>query len=127
MDGKTVVVTGGAGFLGSHFIRRALAAGAALVVNVDKLTYAGDRRRLADVSEDRRYCFVRGDVASGPEMAVCRVFTAVALGAFLRNTTTRWPGSRGAPAPRPLPTGSALRRAWVRAGRRRFGRWFCRR
>ena len=69
MDGKTVVVTGGAGFLGSHFIRRALAAGAALVVNVDKLTYAGDRRRLADVSEDRRYCFVRGDVASGPEMA----------------------------------------------------------
>src|SRR2546423_4366123 len=65
MDGKTVVVTGGAGFLGSHFIRRALAAGAALVVNVDRLTYAGDRRRLGDVSEDRRYCFVRGDVEIG--------------------------------------------------------------
>ncbi|MEA2533099.1 MAG: dTDP-glucose 4,6-dehydratase [Actinomycetota bacterium] len=69
MNGKTVLVTGGAGFLGSHFVRRALAGGAALVVNFDKLSYAGDVRRLDDVSGDPRYRFVQGDVASEPEVA----------------------------------------------------------
>ena len=69
MNGKTVLVTGGAGFLGSHFVRRCLAGGAALVVNLDKLSYAGDRRRLDDVSADPRYRFLRGDVASEPEVA----------------------------------------------------------
>jgi dTDP-glucose 4,6-dehydratase len=69
MNGKTVLVTGGAGFLGSHFVRRALAGGAALVVNFDKLSYAGDVRRLDDVSADPRYRFVQGDVASEPDVA----------------------------------------------------------
>ena len=69
MNAKTVLVTGGAGFLGSHFVRRALAGGAALVVNVDKLSYAGDQRRLADLAGDPRYCFVRADVASPSEIA----------------------------------------------------------
>jgi dTDP-glucose 4,6-dehydratase len=66
---KTILVTGGAGFLGSHFVHLALAEGAALVVNVDKLTYAGDLTRLEDVAADPHYCFVRGDVASAAEMA----------------------------------------------------------
>src|SRR5439155_9709677 len=66
---KTVLVTGGAGFLGSHLVRRALAGGASLVVNFDKLSYAGDVRRLDDVSADPRYRFVQGDVASEPEVA----------------------------------------------------------
>jgi len=69
VNGKKVLVTGGAGFLGSHFVRRALAAGAGLVVNLDKLSYAGDVRRLDDVAVDPRYCFVRADVASQPEVA----------------------------------------------------------
>src|SRR2546429_2570432 len=69
MNGKTVLVTGGAGFLGAHFARRCLAGGAALVVNLDKLSYAGDRRRLDDVAADPRYRFLRGDVASEPEVA----------------------------------------------------------
>ena len=69
MNGKRVLVTGGAGFLGSHFVRRALAGEAALVVNFDNLSYAGDVRRLDDVSADDRYCFVRGDVASEAEVA----------------------------------------------------------
>ena len=62
MNGKTVLVTGGAGFLGSHFVRRALAGGAALVVNFDKLSYAGDARRLDDVAADPRYRFVHADI-----------------------------------------------------------------
>lgn len=68
MDGSRVLVTGGAGFLGSHFIRKALGAGAAKVVNVDLLTYAGDPRRLADVENDHKYGFVKGDVASPPDI-----------------------------------------------------------
>jgi len=58
-----ILVTGGAGFLGSHFIRQALEAGAESVVNVDALTYAGDVRRLAEFEADPRYKFVRADVS----------------------------------------------------------------
>lgn len=61
MESK-VLVTGGAGFLGSHFVRRALKGGRK-VINVDSLTYAGDQRRLADVSAGDGYQFVNLDVA----------------------------------------------------------------
>lgn len=63
MEGKRILVTGGAGFLGSHFVRHALERGAARVINLDALTYAGDLRRLADLEENRRYAFVKADVA----------------------------------------------------------------
>lgn len=68
MQEKRVLITGGAGFLGSHCVRRALAGGAASVVNVDLLTYAGDLRRLEDVDKDPRYSFIRADVASVEDM-----------------------------------------------------------
>jgi dTDP-glucose 4,6-dehydratase len=63
-----LLVTGGAGFIGSNFIRYVLAEHAdAQVTNFDKLTYAGNLENLADVAESRdlgtRYRFVRGDIA----------------------------------------------------------------
>ena len=58
-----LLVTGGAGFIGSNFIRHVLAAHPDdSVVNLDKLTYAGNPANLADVADDRRYSFVRGDI-----------------------------------------------------------------
>jgi dTDP-glucose 4,6-dehydratase len=59
-----VLVTGGAGFIGSNFIRQLLGTRADIrVVNFDKLTYAGNPESLSDVADDSRYAFVRGDIA----------------------------------------------------------------
>jgi dTDP-glucose 4,6-dehydratase len=60
---ETMVVTGGAGFIGSNFVRHALARTEAAVVVLDKLTYAGNLESLADVASHPRYAFVRADVA----------------------------------------------------------------
>jgi dTDP-glucose 4,6-dehydratase len=60
---ETWVVTGGAGFIGSNFVRLALASRDARVVVVDKLTYAGNLESLADVADDPRFEFVRADIA----------------------------------------------------------------
>jgi dTDP-glucose 4,6-dehydratase len=59
----TIVVTGGAGFIGGNFVRHALAHGESRVVVFDKLTYAGNLESLADVAKDPRYTFVQGDIA----------------------------------------------------------------
>jgi dTDP-glucose 4,6-dehydratase len=59
----TWIVTGGAGFIGSNFVRHALAHGDARVVVFDKLTYAGHLESLADVSDDPRFHFVKADIA----------------------------------------------------------------
>jgi dTDP-glucose 4,6-dehydratase len=58
-----ILVTGGAGFIGSNFVRHVLAAHPEdAVVNLDKLTYAGNLENLRDVERDPRYRFVRGDI-----------------------------------------------------------------
>jgi dTDP-glucose 4,6-dehydratase len=58
-----VVVTGGAGFIGSAFVRHMLREHADVeVVNLDKLTYAGNLENLHEVDQDPRYTFVRGDI-----------------------------------------------------------------
>lgn len=59
-----LLVTGGAGFIGSNFIRQFLASHKDVeIVNFDKLTYAGNPENLAEISSDQRYQFVRGDIA----------------------------------------------------------------
>ena len=57
------LVTGGAGFIGSNFVRHALAHTDVRVVVLDKLTYAGHLENLAEVADDPRFHFVRGDIA----------------------------------------------------------------
>jgi dTDP-glucose 4,6-dehydratase len=62
-----ILVTGGAGFIGSNFIRYLLAAEPdAVIVNFDALTYAGNLASLKDVESNPRYLFVKGDI-SDPE------------------------------------------------------------
>lgn len=57
-----ILVTGGAGFIGSAFVRMAVAETDYRVVNLDKLTYAGNLENLAPVDGDDRYRFVHGDI-----------------------------------------------------------------
>jgi dTDP-glucose 4,6-dehydratase len=61
-----ILVTGGAGFIGSNFVRHVLASHPGdTVVNLDKLTYAGNLENLRDVETNPRYRFVRGDICDG--------------------------------------------------------------
>ncbi|WP_329071598.1 dTDP-glucose 4,6-dehydratase [Amycolatopsis sp. NBC_01480] len=69
-----VLVTGGAGFIGSHYVRQALTGayptlGDAEVVVLDKLTYAGNRANLDPVAADQRLRFVQGDICDAELVA----------------------------------------------------------
>jgi dTDP-glucose 4,6-dehydratase len=66
---RTILVTGGAGFIGSNFVRCLLAERPDVkVINFDALTYAGNLENLADLKQRDRYEFVRGDIASVPDV-----------------------------------------------------------
>lgn len=58
----TILVTGGAGFIGSNFVLHWLANENSNVTNLDKLTYAGNPANLASVSSNRHYRFLQGDI-----------------------------------------------------------------
>ncbi len=73
-----IIVTGGAGFIGSNFIRGWLASNQEPIVNLDKLTYAGNLKSLADVQQDPRYHFVHADIGDRP-----------AVGALLKQVKPR--------------------------------------
>jgi len=64
----TMIVTGGAGFIGANFVRMAFAKTDARIVVVDKLTYAGHRESLEDLWQDSRLQFVQADIADEAEM-----------------------------------------------------------
>ena len=64
-----ILVTGGAGFIGSNFVLEWLAAEGSPVVNLDKLTYAGNLNNLAAIRDDARHVFVRGDICDGALLA----------------------------------------------------------
>ena len=62
MRNNPILVTGGAGFIGSNFVLHWLSTEAGRVVNLDKLTYAGNLQNLETISADPRYTFVHGDI-----------------------------------------------------------------
>ena len=59
---NTILVTGGAGFIGSNFILQQMQEKSAAIVNLDKLTYAGNLRNLVSIVSDPRYTFIHGDI-----------------------------------------------------------------
>ena len=65
----TILVTGGAGFIGSNFVREWIADCDEPVVNVDKLTYAGNLRNLESIANDGRHTFVRSDIVDRESVA----------------------------------------------------------
>ncbi|HEX5236608.1 MAG TPA: dTDP-glucose 4,6-dehydratase [Silvibacterium sp.] len=60
---NTILVTGGAGFIGSNFVLQWIAKTDERVVNLDLLTYAGNRRNLQSIADHPRHIFVHGDIA----------------------------------------------------------------
>ena len=66
-----ILITGGCGFIGSHFVRLALARRPkAHVINLDALTYAGNPENLADVEKNPRYRFVKGSICDAGQLDV---------------------------------------------------------
>jgi dTDP-glucose 4,6-dehydratase len=65
----SILVTGGAGFIGSNFVLDWLATGGGPVVNLDKLTYAGNPANLASVAKNPVYTFVHGDICDAELVA----------------------------------------------------------
>jgi dTDP-glucose 4,6-dehydratase len=64
---RRILVTGGCGFIGAHFVRHLLEIDPAIeITNLDALTYAGNPDNLAELAAHPRYRFVRGDIAEGP-------------------------------------------------------------
>ena len=69
---KTILVTGGAGFIGSAVVRHIIESTQDSVVNVDKLTYAGNLESLESVENNPRYAFEQVDICDSK--ALVRVF-----------------------------------------------------
>lgn len=69
MSQKTFLVTGGAGFIGSAVVRELINNSDHKVVNIDKLTYAGNPESLASVEDNPRYTFIQADICDADAMA----------------------------------------------------------
>lgn len=64
MANINILVTGGCGFIGSNFVRHMLSKHPYNIINLDKLTYAGNLENLKDIENDNRYTFIKGDISS---------------------------------------------------------------
>ena len=71
---KTILITGGAGFIGSHLVRRMINNYPNYhIVNLDKLTYAGNLNNLKDVEDKLNYTFIKADIVDAD--ALSEIFT----------------------------------------------------
>ncbi|WP_462322504.1 dTDP-glucose 4,6-dehydratase [Halochromatium sp.] len=61
---RTLLVTGGAGFIGGNFVHLKMHQGAERIINLDKLTYAGNPDSLAEFRDDPRHVFIEGDIGN---------------------------------------------------------------
>ncbi len=64
MSNLKVLVTGGAGFIGSNFIKYILQDKEYEIINLDKLTYAGNKNNLVDIENNKNYKFIKGDICN---------------------------------------------------------------
>jgi dTDP-glucose 4,6-dehydratase len=69
LEGRMILITGGAGFIGANLVHHWIREVGEPVVNIDKLTYAGNLQNLASIWEDKRHIFVRGDIGDGDLMS----------------------------------------------------------
>ena len=81
---QTILVTGGAGFIGSALIRYIIANTNYKVINVDKLTYSGNLESLGSISNNTNYIFEQVDICDSAELE--RVFRENHPGWFSLNT-----------------------------------------
>jgi dTDP-glucose 4,6-dehydratase len=65
----TILITGGAGFIGANFVIDWLAQSNETIINLDKLTYAGNLNNLDSLKDDKRHYFIRGDIGDQPLVA----------------------------------------------------------
>jgi len=63
-----LLVTGGCGFIASNFIRYMLSRYPYQIINIDKLTYAGNPENLKEIERDKRYTFIKGDIANEADL-----------------------------------------------------------
>src|SRR5215471_1772407 len=81
MSMSKILITGGAGFIGSNFVLQQIRDEAMPIVNLDRLTYAGNLRNLDSLADHKRYAFVHGDIAD--RALVRRLFQEHSPGAIV--------------------------------------------